>query len=204
MSTFVSVVASTFWLVFVAELGDKTQLLAVGFGAQYRMRTVFTGLVIGFGVAGALAAVVGGVLGSALPDRPIRLIGGVLFLGFAIWTLLDRDDDGVGDADDDATRPETPPRGGRSLVARSAVLMIATSIALGELGDKTQLTTATLAAQANPFAVWLGATAGEVSSAMIGAVLGNRFATAIKPSILRYASAVLFAVFGVAMIAAAI
>ncbi len=73
-------IASAFGLVFLAELGDKTQLLALGFGARYPFRTVLIGLILGFGAAGAVAAVVGGVLGAALPSRPIAIAGGILFL----------------------------------------------------------------------------------------------------------------------------
>ena len=66
----IGTVASAFGLVFLAELGDKTQLLALGFGARYPFRTVLLGLALGFGAAGAVAAIVGGVLGAALPSTP--------------------------------------------------------------------------------------------------------------------------------------
>src|SRR5262245_45718453 len=79
--------ASAFGLVFLAELGDKTQLLAIGFGARYPMRTVMIGLTLGFATAGAIAAIVGGVLGAALPERAIAIAGGILFLVFALLTL---------------------------------------------------------------------------------------------------------------------
>lgn len=186
-------VASAFGVIFLAELGDKTQLLALGFGAKYPLRTVAIGLAIGFGVSGAIAAVVGGVIGAALPQQPIAIAGGVIFLAFAIYTLV-----GNGDDDDD----DAASAG--SLFAKSAVLSIAVSIALGEFGDKTQLATATLAAQSNPFAVWLGATAGEVTAAMFGAVIGRQAGTRLNPAIIRYASAALFAIFGVILLLGAL
>ena len=70
----IATTASAFGLVFLAELGDKTQLLAMGFGARYPMRTVMIGLTLGFAAAGAIAALVGrragrGAAGEADRDR---------------------------------------------------------------------------------------------------------------------------------------
>ena len=86
---------------------------------------------------------------------------------------------------------------------RNAVLSIALTIAIGELGDKTQLTTATLAAQGNPVAVWIGATAGTVTAAAIGAFAGRRLGNRLKPRAVQIASAVLFAVFGILLLISA-
>jgi putative Ca2+/H+ antiporter (TMEM165/GDT1 family) len=185
--------ASAFGLVFLAELGDKTQLLAMGFGARYPMRTVMIGLALGFAVAGAIAAVVGGVLGAALPDKPIAIVGGILFLVFALLTLrgLRRSGDSVEE------------EMGHVVQTRHVVLSIALTIVLGELGDKTQLTTATLAARSNPIAVWIGATGGEVLAASIGAFFGSRLGARLKPDAVKIASAVLFALFGVLLLVSA-
>jgi Ca2+/H+ antiporter, TMEM165/GDT1 family len=189
----IATAASAFGLVFLAEVGDKTQLLAMGFGARYPMRTVMIGLALGFAAAGAVAAVVGGVLGAALPEKPIAIVGGILFLVFAVMTLR-----GVGRSgetvDDDMERV---------VHTRNVVLSIALTIALGELGDKTQLTTATLAARSNPVAVWIGATGGEVLAATIGAYFGSRLGARLKPDVVKVASAALFAVFGVLLLVSA-
>ncbi len=185
MTDLFATIASAFGIVFLAELGDKTQLLALGFGARHSLRTVIAGLVIGFAAAGALAAAVGGLLGATLPERPLAAAAGVLFVFFAVKTLLERR------GDDDA---------GRTFTTRSVIASIALTIAIGELGDKTQLTTAALAAQSNPVAVWVGATFGEVCAASLGAIAGNRLGTRLNPVLLRYASAALFAVFGVALL----
>ena len=185
--------ASAFGIVFVAELGDKTQLLALGYGARHGMRTVGIGLTLGFAVSGAIAALVGALLGAALPERPIGLAAGALFLVFAALTWRDLDDaDGVGEEEDS----DSPRR-------RSVVASIALTIAVAELGDKTQLATVALAAQANPLATWIGATAGVVSAGMLGAVAGSRIGRHVRPRTIKLASAVLFAGFGVALIAAA-
>lgn len=185
----IGVVASSFGLVFLAELGDKTQLLALGFGARHSLRTVLVGLALGFGAAGAVASVVGGVLGAALPSRPIAIVGGVLFLVFAILTLRGRHDE----QDEEA----------HVVHVRGVIASIALTIAVAEMGDKTQLATATLAAQSNPVAVWLGATAGEVAAATIGAVAGRRLGARLDAGVLRVASAVLFAAFGIVLLVTA-
>jgi putative Ca2+/H+ antiporter (TMEM165/GDT1 family) len=183
----ITAIASAFGVVFLAELGDKTQLIALGFGARYQLRTVVAGLLVGFAVAGALAAAVGGMLGATLPERPLAFAAGVLFLYFAAKTWRDSDRDG----DDDDMH---------AIAVRSVIASIALTIAAGELGDKTQLTTAALAAQSNPVAVWVGATAGEVCAASLGAIVGSRIGTRINPTLLRFASALLFTVFGLALI----
>ena len=185
--------AAAFGLVFLAELGDKTQLLAMGFGARYPMRTVMIGLTLGFAGAGAIAAVVGGVLGAALPEKPIAIVGGILFLVFALVTLR-----GVGRRDESVEREME-----HVVHTRNIVLSIALTIVLGELGDKTQLTTATLAARSNPIAVWVGATGGEVLAASIGAFFGSRVGACLTPDAVKIASAALFALFGVLLLVSA-
>ena len=189
----IATAASAFGLVFLAEVGDKTQLLAMGFGARYPMRTVMIGLALGFAAAGAVAAVVGGMLGAALPEKPIAIAGGILFLVFAVMTL--RGVGRSGETVDDEME--------RVVHTRNVVLSIALTIALGELGDKTQLTTATLAARSNPVAVWIGATGGEVLAASIGAYFGSRLGARLKPDVVKVASAALFAVFGVLLLVSA-
>lgn len=197
MWSLVVAVASAFGVVFIAELGDKTQLLALGYGARHGLRTVALGLTLGYAAAGAFAALVGGLLGATLPERPVGLAAGALFLVFAVLAWRDLDDDEEESDGEDDGQPT------RRLGARSVVASIALTIAIAEFGDKTQLATAALAAQANPFATWLGATGGVVTAGMLGAVAGSRIGQRIEPRKIQIASAVLFAGFGVALIAAA-
>ena len=132
---FLGAVLVAFGVVFVAELGDKTQLLALNFGARNPLRVVLVGLALGFAAAGAVAALVGGLLGAALA-RP-----------------------GVGDRRRDRVpgvrRPDPPRTGSREESTRivrtsSVIASIAITIAIAEFGDKTQLATATLAARGHP------------------------------------------------------
>jgi Ca2+/H+ antiporter, TMEM165/GDT1 family len=185
---FLGAVLVAFGVVFVAELGDKTQLLALNFGARNPLRVVLAGLILGFAAAGAVAALVGGLLGAALPDRALAIGGGIVFLVFAVLALR-----------------EAPADESTRIVRTSSVIAsIAITIAVAEFGDKTQLATATLAARGQPIATWLGATAGEVTAGLIGAIAGSTIGKRLRPEVLRYASAALFAIFGVVMLLTAL
>lgn len=195
MTHFVAALAVAFGVVFIAELGDKTQLLALDFGARFSLRTVAVGLALGYGLANIVATIVGGVLGAALPDRPIQIIGGAVFLGFAVLAVRratsdTRDDEQEGHADE--------VRGTTTL---AVIASIAGLIAVAEMGDKTQIATATLASQSSPVGVWIGATLGAASSGMVGAVAGNMIGHRISGRALQFTSAGLFALFGVTMLA---
>jgi putative Ca2+/H+ antiporter (TMEM165/GDT1 family) len=178
-------------LVFVAELGDKTQLVAMGFGARHRIAPVLVGMAIAYAAANLLAVVVGGVAGAALPTRAIGLAGGALFIACAIWTLVDSDDDDDA-GDTDGARPARP--------ARAVVVSVAAAVFVAELGDKTQLATATLAAQGPPALVWLGATIGIVAAGAAAVVVGRVIGNQLPARAIAVVSAALFAVFGVALI----
>ena len=173
-------------LVFIAELGDKTQLVALGFGARYRLAPVLAGVVAAYAVTNLFSVVIGGLLGAALPTRAIGLGGGVVFLGFAAWTL----------ASGQEVDEEAPEVGDRSVFVTVAVAMF-----VAELGDKTMLATATLAAQGDPVLVWVGATIGIILSGSLGVLVGRAFGARLPERATRIGSAVLFGGFGLALIA---
>jgi putative Ca2+/H+ antiporter (TMEM165/GDT1 family) len=179
-------------VVFVAELGDKTQLVALGFGARHRLAPVMAGIVAAYMATDLLSVVIGGLLGATLPTRAIGLAGGVLFLGFAAWTLR-----GGGDEDELAEDEGTAATTSSVGVAAS----VATAMFVAELGDKTMLATATLAAKGNPVLVWFGATIGIILAGALGVLLGRWFGARLPERVTRIGSAVLFAVFGVVLIA---
>ncbi len=173
-------------LVFVAELGDKTQLVALGLGARHKLAPVLTGIVLAYAATNLLSVVVGGLLGATLPTRAIGLAGGALFLGFALWTIRPGSDEGAEERPVDSHR--------------SVVMSVATAMFVAELGDKTQIATATLAARGNPVLVWIGATVGIILSGMIGVLLGRAAGARLPERATRIASAALFAAFGVALL----
>ena len=173
-------------LVFLAELGDKTQLVAVGLGARHRLGPVLAGVAIAYAVSNLVSVVVGGVLGAALPTRGLGLAGGVLFLGFAVWGLVSADDDD----DDDAP----------SVDARHVIVSVATAMFVAELGDKTMLTTATLATQESPVLVCVGATVGITLSGAVGVLVGRIGGARLPDRAIRIGSSLLFAVFGAVLL----
>jgi len=176
-------------LVFLAELGDKTQLVALGFGARYRLGPVLAGVALAYALTNLLSVLVGGLLGATLPTRAIGIGGGVLFLAFAAWTLRDDGDD------DDADVGAIPGSGRRIVLSVFAAMFVA------ELGDKTMLATATLAAQGNPVLVWIGATIGIILSGSVGVLVGRTAGAHLPERAIRLGSAALFAAFGVGLIA---
>src|SRR3954453_8561506 len=76
----------SFGVIFVAELGDKSQLMALTFSARYRALTVLIGITIATPVVHAGSVLVGGLLGATLPTAAINIVAGVAFLGFAWGT----------------------------------------------------------------------------------------------------------------------
>ena len=155
-------------VVFVAELGDKTQLVALGFGARYRVSLVTAGLAFGYLASSTLSVVGGALAGAALPTDAVSIVGGVLFLAFAVWTYLDRPDgrDGGLDPDPEPTSMAAPNR-------LRVVGTVAVALFVAALGDKTMLATATLAARGSAVAVWIGATIGIFCAGTLGALLGR-------------------------------
>ncbi len=174
-------------VVFVAELGDKTQLVAMSLATRHRAGMVLAGIALAFAVTQGLAALLGGVLGAALPETAIGIGAAVLFLGFAVWTWVDADDD---------TDAEVPNVAGgfRSLVA----VVLAMSVA--ELGDKTMLATTTLAADGTPVLIWLGATLGGTVAAALGVVVGRVLGASLPVRLTARIAAVLFGIFGVLLL----
>ncbi len=179
-------------LVFVAELGDKTQLVALGFGARHRLGPVLAGVTLAYAVTNLVSVVVGGAAGAALPTRAIGIAGGLLFLGFAAWTVRSRPAGERGAEPDARTAP--------GAAGRSVVLSVAGAMVVAELGDKTMLATATLAARGDPVLVWIGATAGIVAAGALGVVVGRALGARLPARATRIGSAVLFAVFGTALL----
>ncbi len=130
--------ALAFGVVFLAELGDKTQLMVLAFSTRHRALPVILGVVTATALMMAASVLLGAALGAIVPEQLVLLLGGVAFLLFAAWTLVS-----VDDADEDGTVPAEGPTG-RS-VARSA-LVVGSAFAIAELGDKSMLATLTLAA----------------------------------------------------------
>ena len=175
-------------LVFLAELGDKTQLVALGLGARYPLVPVLVGITLGYAATNLLSVLVGGLLGATFPTEAVGIIGGLLFRGFAAWTLRDALRGGEEEYE------EVEVRESRLIASIAAAMFVA------ELGDKTMIATATLAAQANPVLVWFGATCGIIASGALGVLVGRAVGTRLPERATRIGSAALFGVFGVVLL----
>jgi Ca2+/H+ antiporter, TMEM165/GDT1 family len=177
-----------FVVVFVAELGDKTQLVAVSLATRHRVVLVLSGIAVAFAITQGFAALVGGVLGAALPERAIGVGAAGIFFGFAIWTWRDIDDDGDG---------EIVSRAGGGLRALGGVIV---AMSVAELGDKTMLATTTLAADRDPLWTWVGATLGATAASGLGVAIGRLLGTRLPERTTKRLAAVLFALFGVLLL----
>lgn len=179
--------AIAFGVVFVAELGDKSQLMALALAARYRPLPVLGGIAIASAVMFALSVAVGAVLGAALPTRAISVLAGLAFVGFGVWTWR-----GDGEEEEEDEAPEA--------TTHSVVLTTAGAFLVAELGDKTMLAAITLASTNGVVGTWAGATlamvAADAVAIAVGAVLGAR----LPEKAIRIGAAVLFVVFGGALI----
>lgn len=169
--------------VFVAELGDKSQLVALTFAARHPWLPVLGGIAVAVALLQAMAVGVGAVLRTALPERPVELIGAGLFLVAAVWALRRDDAEDV-----------------RPLTRRSVALAAGTAFFVAELGDKTQLATLALAAANGPVPTWIGATIGEVAADALAVAIGFKLGARLPERPLRYVSAAAFAVFAVLLL----
>jgi len=179
----------SFAVVALAEMGDKTQLLALMLGLRYRRPwTIMLGILLATIVNHALAAAVGAWSGAWLGREALGWLVGLGFIAFGIWTLVP----------DRAEAPAEPGRWGPLLT--TAVLFF-----LAEMGDKTQLATVALGARFGaPVLVTLGTTLGMLAADGLAVVAGARFADRVPLQLFRRAAATLFFAFGAASIAAAL
>jgi Ca2+/H+ antiporter, TMEM165/GDT1 family len=188
-----------FVVVFVAELGDKTQLVALGLASRYPLAVVLTGIGIAYALTQGLAALAGGALGAALPTTALGIGAAVIFLGFAAWTLREvlaaDDDDEVGE-ELSAVDRRAMGRGAAGTVAAIVGVMV-----LAEIGDKSMLATATIAAERGAFGAWIGATLGIFASGCLAVFLGRYLGTRLPERTMGFISAGLFALFGVLLLA---
>lgn len=177
----------SFGVIFVAELGDKSQLMAMTFAVRYRFWTVLAGITAATALVHLASVGIGRVVGVNLPTSLIDVVAGVAFLGFGAWTLR-------GDelSDEEAAKAQR--------ASRSAFLAVGIAFFLAELGDKTMLATITLATTEGWFGTWLGSTLGMVAADALaigaGALLGKR----LPERAVRIGAAVLFFLFGVLLI----
>lgn len=183
-----SVVALAFAVVFLAELGDKSQLLALSLAARRPAWKVLAGLSLAALVLQGASALFGAAVATAVPTRVVAVVAGLGFLLAAALVLRSDDEP-----------PQDQPVRYRSTVLLAFVLLL-----VAELGDKTMIATAALAAREAPVAVWLGGTAGFVVADALAVVVGARLFRRLPVATVRRGSAALFAAFGIVLLVGAI
>ncbi len=172
-------------VVALAEIGDKTQLLAFILAARFKkplpiIAGIFFATIVNHGMAGALGA---WITASISPDI-LRWLLAASFIGMAIWTLIP----------DKIEEEETQ-------IAKQFGVFGATLITffLAEMGDKTQIATIALAAHyANPIMVVIGTTLGMLIADVPAVFVGDRFAAKIPMKLVHSIAAAIFAVLGIA------
>ncbi|GAA0726147.1 TMEM165/GDT1 family protein [Dactylosporangium roseum] len=183
MSGFLAALVISFAVIFVAELGDKSQLMALTFATRFRPAPVLIGITIATAVVHLVSVGVGYGLGATLPTGWISLIAALAFFAFGAWTLR-----GDSLTDDEKRKAE------RS--TGSAILAVGGAFFLAELGDKTMLATITLATQHGWFGTWVGSTIGMVAADALAILVGRMLGKRLPERAVKYGAALLFALFG--------
>jgi putative Ca2+/H+ antiporter (TMEM165/GDT1 family) len=195
MLTFLGAAALAFGAIFVAEFGDKSQLLILAFATRYAARPVIVGVILAAAIISGISVAIGAVVGAALPATAVGVVSGIAFLAVAAWTLRGEDDEAADAAD---------ASGARRLAGIALVLTVAGTFVLSELGDKTMLATFALAATQGALPTWIGATAGEVGANLVAVAVGRQVGHRLSPRMIRIGSAALFAIAGVAVLLGAL
>jgi Ca2+/H+ antiporter, TMEM165/GDT1 family len=188
---FLAATALSLAVIFVAELGDKSQLMALTFATRFKPWPVLIGITVATALVHLVSVGIGYGLGATLPTGWISLVAGVAFLAFGAWTLR-------GDHLTDAEQGKAEQATG------SAILAVGGAFFLAELGDKTMLATITLATQHGWLGTWVGSTIGMVAADALAILIGRLLGRHLPEKAIRYGAAALFAIFGVWLVVEAV
>lgn len=172
-------------VVALAEIGDKTQLLAFILAARFKKPVpIILGILVATLVNHGLAGALGAWITSAVTPEILRWVLGISFIGMAIWTMIP----------DKIEEEETK-------VAQKFGVFGATLITffLAEMGDKTQIATVAMAAHyAAPLLVVVGTTLGMLIADVPAVFLGDKLANKIPMKLVHSIAAAIFAILGIA------
>lgn len=179
---------SSFVVVALAEMGDKTQLIAFSLATRYRRPwTVILGILLATLLNHTLAATVGVWLARLIQASVLGVILGLTFVGFGLWTLVPD------------TTEEPWQRPGWGPLASTCVIFF-----LAEMGDKTQLATVALGARfASPVLVTTGTTLGMLAADGLAVFAASRLDAVIPIRYVRMVASGLFFLFGLGALAGA-
>ncbi|MBR0302684.1 MAG: TMEM165/GDT1 family protein [Clostridia bacterium] len=178
---------TAFALVFVAEMGDKTQLFLVGLSSRYKTKTIALSIAAAIAILNGAAVALGFLVGGSIDAKYIKCAAALAFLAFAYVSLLPK-----GEEEERSS-------------GKSAFAAIFLSFLLAELGDKTQLMTFTLAANeraagggiAGAAMIFIGCSVGLFAADMIGLAAGAFLAKRLPDSVFTAISFVIFTLFGI-------
>lgn len=169
---------------FIAEMGDKTQLMLVALTSRFKLRDIIIGTAAAILVLNGLAVLLGGLVSEIIPTWLIRLVAASAFLFFAITSLK-------GDDDEEEAKEEN--------VSRFAPLTVFCTFFVAELGDKTQLTAITFGANEGMNAavtVWLACSIGLFAADILGMLIGYLLKSKTPDGLLNTLAFFIFAIFG--------
>ena len=178
----------SFGVIFVAELGDKSQLMALTFATRFNVWPVLIGITVATAIVHLASVGIGFGLGAALPTGWINLIAALAFIAFGFWTL--HGDTLTEDEKEKVNR-----------VGKRAVIAVGTAFFLAELGDKTMLATITLATTEGLLRTWVGSTLGMVAADALAIVVGAQLGKRLPEQAIKIGAAASFVVFGMLLIA---
>ena len=170
---------------FIAEMGDKTQLMLIALTSKYKLRDIILGTAAAILVLNGLAVLAGGLVSEFIPAWLIKVIAALAFLYFAASTLAGDDEEEEGS--------------GRSRI-RFAPLAVFCTFFVAELGDKTQLTAITFGANegmSSALIVWLGCSLGLFLADILGMLLGYLLKSKTPEGLLNTLAFAIFSVFGI-------
>ncbi|MFA6357937.1 MAG: TMEM165/GDT1 family protein [Candidatus Omnitrophota bacterium] len=172
---------ASFLFVVLAEMGDKTQLLAMAFATRYSVYKVLIAVFLATLINHGLAVLTGHFLTTVIPIDIISLIAAVSFIIFGLWTI--RGDQLEGE---DKRESRFGP-----------ILTVSIAFFLAEMGDKTQLATISLAVEYQSMInVLMGTTLGMVVADALGIVIGIVMRRHIPGKMIKWIAAVIFILFG--------
>ena len=170
-----------FILVFVAELGDKTQLMLITLAAKYTVIQMLAGILIGVLLNHGTAVYIGCFISDLTDAYLLQLFAGIIFIIFGIITIV------YEEKDEKAKQYNLGP-----------VITTALTFFIGEMGDKTQLTCMTLSMDAlYPLTVLAGSVAAMLTIGFIGIIVGTSLTKHIPSYIIKTISGLIFIIFGV-------
>jgi len=172
-----SPILKTFSLIFLAEMGDKSQLVCMSLAARHRIWPVISGAVLAFALLNLLGVTLGSLVAAAVPEWLVLLLVTLAFLLFGVQALREAGEE----------EQETASGIGRSLLLSTFALIF-----VAEFGDKTQLAVAALGGMESALQVWLGATFALLATSLLGVLVGKTLLRRVSIAAIQRGSGLLF------------